>query len=244
MLLMVSLTIFTGMLIAASGLAEISVGVKEGEWIEYQVAYTGTVPEEHDVTWGKIEIIDVQEKKINIKIAVRYSNGTQETVASTLDLGTGQLGDAFIIPANLKIGDTFLEKNEGNITIIGVEERTCVGARRSVVHATTSQTIFYWDQLTGVLVEAKSSFADYTMTTKAYKTNVWQAQIFGLDPNAFYALVIAVIAIVATVAFFVMRRRKPFPIHHTYYARASFFKPHFPNSLLFQNLRTIRGFCF
>lgn len=195
-------------LVAEALSAEISVGVKEGDWIEYQVAYTGTVPEEHDVTWGKIEIIDVQEKKINIKIAVIYSNGTQETVASTLDLGTGQLGDAFIIPANLNIGDTFLEKNEGNITIIGVEERTCVGARRSVVHATTSQTIFYWDQLTGVLVEAKSSFADYTMTTKAHKTNIWQAQMFGLDPIVFYALTIAVIATAVITAFFILRKKK------------------------------------
>lgn len=208
-LLMFCLTIFIGILVPGTVSAEISVGVKEGDWIEYHVTYTRTVPEEHDVTWGKIEIIDVQGKKIDIKIAVEYSNGTQETVTSTLDLETGQLGDGFIIPANLSSGDTFLEKNEGKITIIGIEKRTCIGARRSVVHAATSQTMFCWDKLTGVLVEATSTFIDYTMFTKAYKTNMWQAQIFGVDPTIFYALTIAVIAIVATVAFFMMRKRKP-----------------------------------
>lgn len=214
-LLMFCLTIFIGILVPGTVSAEISVGVKEGDWIEYHVTYTGTVPEEHDVTWGKIEITDVQGKKIDIKIVVEYSNGTQETVTSTLDLETGQLGDGFIIPANLSSGDTFLEENEGKITIIGVEERTCIGARRSVVHASTSQTMFCWDRLTGVLVEATSTFIDYTMFTEAYKTNMWQSQILGLDPNIFCALTIAVIAIVATGAFFVMRKRKP-PLHSSF----------------------------
>lgn len=206
--LMICLSVLVSMLVPAIVSADISVGVKEGDWIEYQVTYSGTVPEEHDVTWGKFEIVDVQAKKIVIKIVVEYSNGAQETVTSTLDLETGQLGDAFIIPANLDSGDTFLEKNEGHITISGVEERICAGAKRSVVYANTSRTMFHWDKLTGVLVEATSSTTDYTLTTKAYKTNMWQPQIFGLDPTIFYVLIILAIATVATVVFFVMRGKK------------------------------------
>jgi hypothetical protein len=34
--------------------AEISVGVKQGDWIEYQVAFVGAPPESHDVTWAKM----------------------------------------------------------------------------------------------------------------------------------------------------------------------------------------------
>lgn len=211
-LLMICLSVLVSILFPAIVFAEISVGVKEGDWIEYQVTYSGTVPEEHDVTWGKFEIIGVQAKKIDIKIVVKYSDGAQETVTSTLDLETGQLGDAFIIPANLDSGDTFLEKNEGHITINGIERRICVGAKRSVVYANTSQTMFYWDRLTGVLVEATSSTTDYTLITKAYKTNMWQPQIFGLDPTIFYVLIILAMAIIATVVFFVMRGKKP-PLH-------------------------------
>jgi hypothetical protein len=36
-------------------------------------------------------------------------------------------------------------------------------------------------------------------------------QLFGLDPIVFYALIIVAIAIVATVAFFIIRGRKPSP---------------------------------
>ena len=37
-------------LVPAAISAEISVGVKQGDWIEYQVSYTGTPAEGHDVT--------------------------------------------------------------------------------------------------------------------------------------------------------------------------------------------------
>ncbi|TRO53574.1 hypothetical protein E2P61_00805, partial [Candidatus Bathyarchaeota archaeon] len=98
-------------------LAEVSVGVKTGDWIEYNVNYTGTPTEGHDVTWARMEIEDVQGKSVNVAIMVEYSNGTRETISVTLNLEIGQLGDDFIIPADLNSGDTFFDKNVGNITI-------------------------------------------------------------------------------------------------------------------------------
>jgi hypothetical protein len=189
--------------------AEISVGVKKGDWVEYQVAYTGTPTEGHDVTWARMEIKDVQGKSVSVEITVKYSNGTQETVTVTLNLETGQLGDDFIIPANLNSGDTFFDKNVGNITIIGVEERTYAGASRTVVHTDTSETTYYWDKATGILVEGNSQFPEYTMNTIVDKTNIWQPQLLGLDPTVFYALVIGVpVLIVVVLAFFIVRRKK------------------------------------
>jgi hypothetical protein len=193
----------------ATILAEISVGVKQGDWIEYQVTFTGTPDAGHDVTWARMEVVGVQGKTINLAIATKFSNGTllNETVA--LNLETGQLGDDFIIPANLNSGDTFFDKWQGNITISGVEERTYAGATRTIVSATTQQTTYYWDKATGILVEGTSSFADFTMHTKVDKTNMWQPQIFGLDSPVFYALVIGVaVIIVAVIALFLMRRKK------------------------------------
>ena len=205
-LYLICLAVLVGMLFSATVSAEIVVGVEQGDWIEYKVTATGNVPEEHNVTWDKIEIISVEEKKIGIEITSRYSDGREETANSTLNLETGQIGDAFIIPANLDNNDTFLEQNEDSITISGVEKKTYVGANRKVVYANTSQTMFYWDRSTGFLVEATSSYPDFTLTTKAEKTNMWQTQIFRIDPFVFIVPIIAVI--VAVSAIFLTRKMK------------------------------------
>jgi len=200
--------------------AEILVGVKQGDWIEYQVTFTGTPAAKHNVIWARMEIAAVQGKSIDLDMLVNFSDGTQEPETSTLNLATGQLGDDFIIPANLTAGDTFYDKNEGNIKISGAEDRTYAGATRTVVYANTSQTKFYWDKSTGILVEATSSYTEpeYTMHTTADKTNMWQTQmdntnglqtqIFGIDSLLFYALIIAAVAILAVTMFFVIRRKK------------------------------------
>lgn len=188
--------------------AEIFVGVKQGDWIEYQVTFTGTPDLGHDVTWARMEIVDVQGKDISLAITTKFYNGTLLNETITLNLETGQLGDDFIIPANLKSGDTFFDKRQGNITISGVEERTYAGATRTIVSGATSQTTYYWDKATGVLVEGNSSFTDFTMNTKVDKTNMWQAQVFGLESTVFYALVIAAVAILVVIVFFVIRRKK------------------------------------
>ncbi|MDH5690482.1 MAG: hypothetical protein OEY81_03515, partial [Candidatus Bathyarchaeota archaeon] len=79
-------------------------------------------------------------------------------------------------------------------------------ATRSVVYASTSLTMFYWDRYTGFLVEATSSYPDFTIITKAEKTNMWQTQIFGIDPIIFIVPIIAVI--VAVLAIFLIRKMK------------------------------------
>jgi len=204
-LYMICLAVLVGMLSSAVASAEIVVGVKQGDWIEYNVTVTGNVPEEHNVTRSKIEIISVEGKKLYIKITSIYSNGTKETVTSNLNLETGQIGDAFIIPANLDNGDAFL-KNEDTITISGVEERTYAGANRNVVYATTLQTMFYWDRSTGVIVEATSSYPDFTLATKAEKTNMWQTQASALDP--LFSIVVIVLVIVAVLAILLRHKKK------------------------------------
>ena len=201
----ICLAVLVGMLFSAVASAEIVVGVKQGDWIEYSVAVTGDVPEEHDVTWCKIEVIAVEGKNISVKITSRYSDEREESENYTLNLETGQIGDGFIIPANLNAGSVF-ESPEGNITISEVKERTYVGANRKVVYANASQTMFYWDRSTGFLVEATSSYPDFTMITKVEKTNMWQTQIFGIDPFVFIVPIIAVI--VAVLAIFLIRKMK------------------------------------
>ena len=116
--------------------------------------------------------VGVDEKKSNITITSTYSDGREETATATLNREMVQIGDCFIIPANLNVGDVFLEQHEGTITISGDEERTYACATRSVGYASTSLTMFNWDRSTDVLVEANSAYPDFTMITKAEKTNM------------------------------------------------------------------------
>lgn len=198
---------------AGAVLAEILVGVKKGDWIEYQAVFTGTPPAGHEVTWARSEVVDVQGKVISLNITTEFSDGTLLNETITLNLETGQLGDEFIIPANLNKGDTFLDKYHGNITVSAVEERTYAGATRTVLSAATAESTYYWDRATGVLVEGISEFPDYTIHSIADKTNMWQPQIFGLEPTVFYALLIlAATAIVAVIALFAVRRKKRTPL--------------------------------
>ena len=205
-LYLICLAVLVTAIFSAVASAEIVVGVKEGDWIEYEVTCTGNVPAEHDVNGAKIEIVGVDEKKINITITSTYSDGREETTTATLNLETGQIGDSFIIPVNLSEGDTFSEQNEGNITISGIEKKTYAGTKRNVVYASTSQTMFYWDQSTGFLVEATSADPDFTMTTKAENTNMWQPQTFGIDP--IFSIVLIAIVIGAVLAIFLSGKIK------------------------------------
>ena len=64
---MICLAVLVSMLFSSVASAEIVVGVKQGGWIEYNVTFTGDVPEEHDVTCSKIEVMDVEGKNIKSK---------------------------------------------------------------------------------------------------------------------------------------------------------------------------------
>jgi thiol:disulfide interchange protein len=203
-------TIIAFLLIAAGIVcAAVSVGVQKGNWIEYQVTLTGSPPADHEVTWARMEVTAVQGKTVSLNVTTQFANGTLLYESVTLNLETGQLGDDFIIPANLTTDDTFLDQYHGNITISGVEERTYASATRTVVYASTAQSIYYWDKATGILVEGTSTFEDYTIHSVVDETNMWQPQILGLEPIIVYALLItAAAAVIAVAVLFALRRRK------------------------------------
>ena len=188
--------------------AEILVGVKEGNWIEYNATLTGSPPADHDVTWARMEVADVQGTVISLNVTTQFVNGTILYESVTLNLETGQLGDDFIIPANLNRDDTFLDQYQGSITITGVEERNYAGATRTVVYASTAESTYYWDKATGILVEGASAFPDFTIHSVADKTNLWQPQILDSGPTAFYAILIIIATVIVAVASFLVLRRK------------------------------------
>jgi len=217
-LLMTWVIVLLGMLVPATVSAEISVGVKAGDWIEYKITYIAVVPApEKYRTWITLEILSVQETNVTLNSTLKYSDGTQETEKLTIDIEVESIYFSFfIIPANLENGDTFYSGDEsiGYITISEVEERTYASGRRTVVYATVSKdgmtTTFYWDKTTGIALEITEPGVEYTINAKVDKTNMWQAQPFRLpiDPTVLYILIIVAIAIVATVALLVIRRRR------------------------------------
>jgi hypothetical protein len=194
--------------LSAAVSAEISVGVKQGDWIEYNVSFTGNPPTEHDAVWARMEVEGVEGTRVNASFTSELSNGVMVDLVEKLDFESGRLIDLFIIPADLDVGDQFYDNLVGNVTIDGVEVRMYVGAARSVVHGVAVQTDWYWDKSTGVIVEARTSSSAYTLDTIAATTNLWSPQILGLDSTIFYSLVVVVLAVVVVGTVVLVFRRK------------------------------------
>ena len=200
---------------ATTLVSAVSVGVKPGDWIEYQVTSSG-VDETHNITVARMEVMHVQGDVIEVNIVSTYSNGTKISTDSTLNLGTGDLIDNFIVPSNLTTGMEFNSKmcNMGKMMIGASRQGIYCGATRTVVTATYSGNTYIWDQATGVSVEGNSEGTlvgqPYTMHSLATSTNMWQTEVLGTPDMTFvYAAVVVVVAIVVTaVAVLYYRRPK------------------------------------
>jgi hypothetical protein len=96
-----------------------------------------------------------------------------------------------------------------NITINSQEEKKFAGATRTVTNATIPTRTKLWDKSTGAFMVSMDDLPNYTINVVAYSTNMWGAQLFGLDPIIFYAIIIVlVVAIVAVLVLLVARRKK------------------------------------
>ena len=188
---------------------DITLGVKEGDWIEFHVVTTGNPPEEHNVTWARIEIMHIEDSEIRLNSTSQARNGTVSSLNITLNVAKGQIGAWWIIPANLGPGDTFYDDFlKSNITIEGEQQLEYAGAIRDITNTTYPTRLKRWDKATGVFVQSTELLEDYTINVTAIATNMWGLQTQGLDPAVLYALVFVVVIAVIVVAFAVLRRRK------------------------------------
>jgi hypothetical protein len=203
------LVIILACTVSTLAFADAVVGVKQGDWVEYNATFTGNPPAEHDVVWAKMEVLGVEEQRVNATFASRLANGTLLNVTEDLDFATGRLIDMFIIQAGLNAGDSFYAAGVGEIAIDRVDVRTIAGAARTIVHADAEDTQWFWDRATGVVVEAHTSNAVYTLDTVAVATGLWNPQILGFDETFFHALlIVAAIVIVMALVLGVRRKRK------------------------------------
>jgi len=200
--------LFLSYVFLASVAADVSVGVKQGDWIEYSVAFTGSPPVEHDVLWARMEVVNVTGRRVNALFISQLSNGSILNVVEDLDFEAGRLIDLFIIPSGLNVGDRFFDQVVGDVMIDAVEVRTYAGASRTVVSAAAVDTQWFWDKSTGVAVEARTSNSVYTLDTKVVSTGLWSPQILGMYPTILNTLLIIVAVGTVIVAVVLVFRRK------------------------------------
>lgn len=196
--------------------SDVSVGVKQGDWMEYNVTYIGGDGPEEYPKWIRFHITNIQGTSITADLTYERVNGTITTVSGTDDLKTGVL-QFLVVSAALNVGDPVYHESYENITINGTESGTYAGETRTAVYATFDGIKVYWDKATGIFLQSEQ-ILEYDNKTVAQlvmisETNVWQEPTTdtdnsGLDSTVLYAIIIAVIAIVAITAFFLIQKKK------------------------------------
>ena len=187
-------------------LAQVSVGLKEGDWIEYEITYTGTPPETYPET-ARFEVQTIQGTNITLEIKTDSLDGTKNTNTVSFDLEEGA-PDFIIIPSNLNAFDEVYHAEVGSIEILGIEEYSFEGETRELVYGNVADLDYNWDRTTGILIQLDQITDTYTQTWLAINTNIVQTQASDLDPMLVYGLIIAIIIILVIILLFVLKRKK------------------------------------
>ena len=195
--------------------AEPATGVKKGDWVEYSFNIKGPPLDPiRNLTWYRTEILEVDGTWFRANKTALLVNGSFSSYVWDFNFTEGQVQSWAIIPANLSPGDTFFDVAKlANITIEGEEQKTLLGASRTVTHASELGIVYReWDKATGVYVHAVT-YNNYTVITNAVATNLWSPElVLGLNPTAFYTLANAVIVVAALILCLVIvviwRKRK------------------------------------
>jgi len=198
--------------------------VRAGDWIKYEYKVKGWTDDgQPQPEWLELEFISVEGTSASVNVTLGMSDGQELSDTVPVNLGEGG-GEAFglsgfVIPPNLRRGDSVYFSGYGDVTIEGETTRTYAGVRRRVVYASLSQSVpyqdavqltYYWDRQTGVMVEASTIWGDVTATCKATETNMLEADSPAVGVQWWLWVIIAVA--IAGVAFAVYRlRRKKMP---------------------------------
>ena len=189
--------------------SQLSIGVKAGDWIEFNSDTTGNLPAGHDVSWFKMEIINTTSTQIFVNIVAESSNGTLTSAIRTIDFTIGDTQAWIIIPANLSPGDSFYDNlSNSTVTIQGEKTEMVDGVMRTITYVHTPERNKEW-KATGVFVQTVDTYPDYNVTATSYATNMWAPQILGAEPTVFYAaLSVSIILVAAVILVIIAFRRK------------------------------------
>jgi hypothetical protein len=187
---------------------ESTVGVKKGDWIEYNVTISGPLLDEaRNLTSFRNEILEVNGCSFETNMTSASVNGTVLSSLWTFNLTGGEVCGWMIIPANLNAGEKFFDAAKAaNVTIEGQEQKIVAGESRTVTHETDPGKLYKeWDKTTGVYVNSVEYTRNYTVITNATATNLWGAQSNEAHQTTAYLLIsiITVLAIFALFSIFV-----------------------------------------
>ena len=192
---------------------ETSVGVKKGDWIEYTISMSGPPLDPiRNLTWYRNEILKVDGASFIVNKTALTVNGTFSSSIWNFNFTDGQTQGWVIIPANLSIGDAFSDSaKSANITIEGEEQKTLLGASRTVTQAADPGKVYKeWDKATGVYIYSIEHTGNYTVIFNATATNMWTPQTLDQNPTGSYQLVVAIIVLAVLILFsvmFIVRRK-------------------------------------
>jgi hypothetical protein len=206
----------------ATAYVNVEIGIKSGDWMKYDV-----VSDERNFTgWQRVDIFSVNGTFFRFNTTT-YSESFgyhYETGKYNMsEMGSHSVAypddtiEFFVIPANLKIGNTFYYYNWGATTITSENTETFAGATRQVIYATyepptgmhaeATKVEYKWDKITGIVVQFLAYYPDgKTSSAKLIDTNIWQPQ--EVNSWLWYGIILAVIIIVAVGTLFAVRRRK------------------------------------
>lgn len=186
--------------------AAVTVGLREGNWIEYSVTYIGAPPDDYPER-VRIDVKRIQGSEITVEINGDLLNGQEDSRSLTFNLELGA-PDLIIIPANLSAGSEFYHKDLGNITIEGVEDYSLEGETRTLVYTTFTQLYFRWDRATGILIQADKVEDAFSQKYLAVKASLGQALISEFDPLMLYVPIILVIVVSIVASYFLLKRKR------------------------------------
>jgi hypothetical protein len=167
---------------ASAFATQLAMGVEVGDYAEYIVDCTGAPLEGHDATWARMDIVRVDGLQVDVNFTTCLTDGSFVTAYEQLDFSAGKYIDYFVISSGLKKGDSFFDSRiNGTVTIQNQEVKNYAGVDRTVVSGVTSfessegtaTTTWYWDQKTGIALEAISNYPEFTMHTTIIETNRW-----------------------------------------------------------------------
>jgi hypothetical protein len=193
--------------------AQPPVGVKTGYWVEYSVKTTGATPAAQDLTWAKIEILDVEGEVFHANFTVKYVNGTFSSSVRFFNFSAGDVQAWIIIPANLSPGESFYDSSiNSNVTIQGQMQKTVAGADRTITFTNSTaggvERNKEWDKATGFYVQSVDNLGNYTVNARATTTNIWSPQILGLSQRTFFLIIATIIVLVVLIASIIFSARK------------------------------------
>ncbi|MGB5924595.1 MAG: hypothetical protein WBH01_00665 [Dehalococcoidia bacterium] len=189
------------------------VGIEAGDWIKVAYTFNGWPADRPYLEWLKLEFLSIDGTIADVRATLHISDGTEHSDTGPIDVVSGSEVPALAgiaISANRTTGDSVYIAGYGNVAIEGEATRTYAGATRTVVYAGFSQNetqaTYYWDKLTGVMVELSSTSPGITATAKATETNMWGAAAVGMPWWPW--IIVAAVAVVGVAIFFVRRRRR------------------------------------